>query len=74
MLEDFSPEPGATVLAGDKAVGTVGATAGKVGLALLRIDRVADALAAGLSLTAGGLAIRVADPDDLLTSPKQTVA
>ena len=43
-------------------------------LALIRIDRVADALAAGLSLTAGGLALRIADPDDLLTSPKQTVA
>jgi hypothetical protein len=74
VLEGFSPEPGTTVLAGDKSVGTIGATAGKAGLALLRIDRVADALAAGLPLTAGGLALRVADPDDLLTSPKQTVA
>jgi hypothetical protein len=35
---------------------------------------VADALAAGSALTSGGLAVRVADPDDLLTSPKQTVA
>ncbi len=74
VLEGFAPEPGTTILAGDKAVGTIGATAGKAGLALLRIDRVADALAAGLPLTAGGLALRVADPDDLLTSPKQTVA
>ena len=29
VLEDFSPEPGTTILAGDKAVGTMGATAGK---------------------------------------------
>src|ERR1700693_5076166 len=73
VLEDFSPEPGTTILAGDKAVGTMGATAGKIGLALIRIDRDADALAAGLPLTAGGLALHVADPDDLLTSPKRTV-
>ena len=74
MLEGFAPEPGTAILAGEKAVGTMGSTAGHDGLALIRIDRVADALAAGLSLTAGGLAIRVADPDDLVTSPQQTVA
>ena len=28
----------------------------------------------GLPLTAGGLAIRLADPDDVRTAPKQTVA
>ena len=44
------------------------------GLALVRIDRVADALDAGLSLTAGGLAIRLTDPNDVRTPPKQTVA
>ena len=44
------------------------------GLALFRIDRVADALDAGLSLTAGGLAIRLTDPNDVRTPPKQTVA
>jgi folate-binding protein YgfZ len=73
-LDGFAPEPGTAILAGDKAVGTIGSTAGRDALALLRIDRVADALAAGLALTSGGLAVRVADPDDLLTSPKQTVA
>ena len=74
VLEDFSPEPGTAILAGDKVVGTIGSTAGHNGLALIRTDRAADALAAGLKLTSGGLAIRLADPDDLLTSPKQTVA
>jgi tRNA-modifying protein YgfZ len=73
-LEDFSPEPGTAILAGDKPVGTIGSTAGQNGLALIRIDRAADALAAGTPLTAGGLAIRLADPDDVLTTPKQTVA
>lgn len=74
IVDGPAPEPGAAVVAGDKAIGTMGSTAGANGLALIRIDRVADALAAGLPLTAGGLAIRLAEPDDLLTSPKQTVA
>jgi hypothetical protein len=74
LLEDFSPEPGTTILAGDKVIGTLGSTAAPNGLALIRIDRAADALAAGMPLTSGGLAIRLADPDDLLTAPKQTVA
>jgi tRNA-modifying protein YgfZ len=74
VLEDFSPEPGTAILAGDKPVGTIGSTAGQKGLALIRVDRAADALAAGTPLMAGGLAIRLADPDDVLTTPKQTVA
>jgi hypothetical protein len=74
VLEDLSPEPGATILAGDKAVGTMGSTAAGNGLALVRIDRVADALEAGLPLTAGGLGIRLADPNEIATPPKQTVA
>jgi folate-binding protein YgfZ len=74
VLQDFSPEPGTAILAGDKPVGTIGSTAGRNGLALIRTDRAADALAAGTPLTAGGLAIRLAAPDDLQTLPKQTVA
>jgi len=73
-LEDFSPETGVTVLGGDKQVGSMGSTAGGHGLALVRIDRVADALDAGLPLTAGGLAIRLTDPNDIRLPPKQTVA
>jgi tRNA-modifying protein YgfZ len=73
-LEDFSPETGIPVVAGDKQVGTMGSTAGGKGLALLRIDRVADALDAGVSLSSGGLAIRLTDPNDVRTPPKQTVA
>jgi tRNA-modifying protein YgfZ len=74
LLENFSPEPGTTIFAGDKPVGTLGSTSGQNGLALIRSDRVVDALAAGVPLTAGGLAIRLADPDDVLTASKQTVA
>jgi folate-binding protein YgfZ len=74
VLEDFSPEPGTVILAGDKSVGTMGSTAGRNGLALIRVDRAADAVAAGTPLTSGGLAIRFADPDELSIAPKQTVA
>jgi folate-binding protein YgfZ len=74
ILKDYSPEPGMAILAGDKQVGTIGSTAGQNGLALIRIDRAAEALTAGTPLTSGGLAIRIAEPDDLLIAPKQTVA
>jgi folate-binding protein YgfZ len=74
VLEDASPEPGTAILAGDKTVGTIGSTAGGNGLALVRTDRVADALDAGAALTSGGLGLRLADPDDVRPAPKQTVA
>jgi hypothetical protein len=74
VLDGPAPETGAAILAGDKPVGTMGSTAGERGLALIRIDRAADALEAGTPLTAGGLAIRVAEPDELRSTPRQTVA
>ncbi|MCA6122309.1 folate-binding protein YgfZ [Bradyrhizobium sp. WSM 1704] len=74
LLDGPSPEAGATILAGEKQVGTIGSTAGEKGLALVRIDRVADALDAGLPLTAGGLSLRLADPDVVRTPPKQNIA
>ena len=73
-LEGAAPEPGAAVLAGDKSVGTMGSAADHHALALIRIDRASEALDAGTPLTAGGLAIRITDPDELRTTPKQTVA
>jgi hypothetical protein len=74
LLDGPAPEAGSTILAGDKSVGTMGSAADHHGLALIRIDRVSEALEAGVPLTAGGLAIRIADPDELRTTPKQTVA
>ena len=53
VLEDFSPEPGTAILAGDKPVGTMGSTAGRNGLALIRIDRAADALAGRIAADIG---------------------
>jgi folate-binding protein YgfZ len=58
-FDDFAAEAGSPVLAGDKSVGTMGSSSGKNGLALLRLDRVEDALAAGITLTAGGIPFRL---------------
>jgi tRNA-modifying protein YgfZ len=74
VLDGGAPEPGAAIVAGDKPVGTMGSTAGHNGLALLRVDRAADALAEGVPLTAGGLTIHLAEPNDLTIAPKRTVA
>ena len=56
VLDGPAPEAGTAIVAGDKPVGTMGSSAAGAGLALVRIDRVADALAAGVPLTSGGLA------------------
>jgi folate-binding protein YgfZ len=74
VLEDSPPEAGIGVVAGDKPLGTMGSSAGGMGLALIRIDRAADALDAGVPLTAGGIAVRLADPDEVGPAPKKTVA
>jgi tRNA-modifying protein YgfZ len=74
LLDNASPEPGTPIMAGDKSIGTMGSAAQHKGMALLRIDRVAEAIEAGMPLTAGGLTLRVADPDALQGAPKQTVA
>ena len=59
---DFAPDAGVPVMAGDKQVGITGSHAGNRGLAMLRLDRVADARAAGTPLTAGGVAIEPRKP------------
>jgi tRNA-modifying protein YgfZ len=74
ILEDLAPEAGVAIVAGDKPVGTMGSSAGGMGLGLLRIDRAADALDAGVPLTAGGIAVRLAEPDDVRFTAKKTVA
>jgi folate-binding Fe-S cluster repair protein YgfZ len=59
---DFAPDAGTPISAGPKPVGTLGSTARGRGVAILRLDRVADALAAGERLTAGGVELRLAKP------------
>jgi tRNA-modifying protein YgfZ len=74
LLDGPAPEAGATILAGDKPVGTMGSSVDGNGLALIRTDRVSDALDAGIQPTAGGLSLRLVDPDALRATTKQTVA
>lgn len=58
-----APWGGLAVMAGDKAVGTMGSSISGRGLALLRLDRVADAMAAGTPLLSGNVEIKLAKPD-----------
>jgi folate-binding protein YgfZ len=60
--EGFAPDPGAPVTAAEKAVGTFGSRAQQRALALLRLDRAADALAAGAPLIAGDATLRLIKP------------
>lgn len=53
---------GAEVKIGEATIGTVGSVAGDAALALVRLDRVAEALDKGLVITAGGIAATI-DPD-----------
>jgi len=60
--DEFAPSSGLPIMAGDRQVGTLGSTAKGHGLALVRLDRVEDALAAGTQLQAGGITIRAVKP------------
>jgi folate-binding protein YgfZ len=61
-FDNFAPEAGTPVSAGQKSVGTLGSSAQGCGLAMLRLDRLTDALAAGAQLTAGGIVLRAVKP------------
>jgi len=60
--DEFAPSSGLPIMAGEKQVGTLGSTAKGGGLALMRLDRIADALAANTPLEAGGVAVRAVKP------------
>ncbi|HEY6702081.1 MAG TPA: folate-binding protein [Pseudolabrys sp.] len=61
--DEFAPTSGLPIVANGKQIGLLGSTAKGRGLALLRLDRVEDALASGTPLEAGGIAIRAVKPD-----------
>jgi tRNA-modifying protein YgfZ len=63
VYDAFAPEAGVPIMAGERQVGTMGSSAAGRGLAMLRLDRVADALAADIALTAGGVTLRPVKPD-----------
>ncbi len=60
-----SPEPlqaGSDVRAGEAVIGKIGSVSGTRGLALLRLDRVGEALGKGHPITAGGVPVTVSLP------------
>jgi hypothetical protein len=61
-FEGFAPDAGTPVSAGEKTLGTLGSSAQGRGVAMLRLDRVADALAAGQPLVSGGVEMRLVKP------------
>jgi tRNA-modifying protein YgfZ len=58
-FDDYAADAGVPVMAGDKSIGVMGSSAGREGLALLRLDRAQEAVAGGTPLTAGGIALRL---------------
>ena len=58
-----APAAGTAVTAGDRPIGTFGSAEAGRALALLRLDRVADALARNESLSAGGVPIHLVKPE-----------
>ena len=56
------PASGTEIRAGEAAIGTLGSTAGTHGLALIRLDRAAEAIAKGEPIRAGDVAIRIELP------------
>jgi tRNA-modifying protein YgfZ len=56
------PAPGTEIAVNGRSIGTLGSTAGEKGLAILRVDRVKDALDAGAPIEAGGAPVTVAIP------------
>lgn len=56
------PESGTDIMAGGKPIGTLGTVAGTEGLAIIRTDRAADAMASGTAITASGITVAVALP------------
>lgn len=57
------PAIGTPVLAGEKAIGTMGSCVGGKGLALVRLDRAKDAMDHGVAIDAGGVTLSLALPD-----------
>lgn len=58
-----APEAGAEVKAGERAIGFVGSSAGRRGLAMLRLDRANEAIKEEVALKAGGVEIEIIKPD-----------
>jgi hypothetical protein len=62
-FDGATPETGAAVSAGGRQVGTMGSAAAGRGVALLRLDRVAEAMTQGEPLVCGGTTLHLIKPD-----------
>jgi len=62
-FDGAAPPAGTAIMAGARAIGTMGSAADGHGVALLRLDRVAEAMADGEPLAGGGVPIRLVKPD-----------
>ncbi len=58
-----APQAGIAITAGTHQVGTMGSTSGGYGVALVRLDRIAEAMSRGEELGAGGVPIKLVKPD-----------
>ncbi|MCO5091539.1 folate-binding protein [Bosea sp. (in: a-proteobacteria)] len=67
--DGVAAETGAEASAGGKPIGTIGSGADGRALALLRLDRLADALAAGTAPLGGGLAFHLAEKPGFIRFP-----
>jgi len=65
------PPAGTEVKAGDVVIGAIGSSLGTAGLAMLRLDRVAEFEALGTPLTAGGVPLRANSEDVARLVPRQ---
>lgn len=63
VADGYLPDPGSEVRAGTAAIGTLASTSGNRALALLRIDRAAEAASKGEPLLSGNTHIRIDLPD-----------
>ncbi len=61
-----APASGCDILFGDVSIGQIGSISGSEGLALLRLDRLDDAKAAGVPLKAGEATLDVAVPEEFV--------
>jgi len=65
----IAAETGTQAIAGSKPLGTIGTTADGRALAMLRLDRLADAIAAGEAPSGGGLAFHLAEKPGFIRFP-----
>lgn len=63
VADGYLPDPGSEIRAGTAAIGTLATSSGNRALALIRIDRAADAAARGEPLLAGNSTIKIDLPD-----------